>query len=1110
MSAPELPTYLLELFGPATPGKTTSQVYAERFSDEESRLLKAHISGNLTKYINNLKLDPSDSEPFMYSFMQGIIGVTTLYFYYCAVPAIIYYVVSRITLGEFHVLLFDPIFRSRWLHGIPVTHEYNTRKTPHASSSATVDDSFYTTGVDLYIFEKSVDPSINHLSFYDHFIANVPKATLRIEAQARTISSVFERFQRRMAEINTFVSTRTLSQCLNDSAKFIECIEDLRTIYLFYFKGGNSIRQIMTSTNNYLDPSISIKNINDIIPYGSDFDTNILVNPFLSTVHFNNLCTIFNIFIPQISQYISIPTQFRDALLKPADDATKLVGISDEQELQMNNLVSGYSELNVHYLGNQSKKRDKAIADFGKEKPRKFFVSPQKTLATGLVCTKMTQKDISGNLVSETFSSFPTLVHDASDSIIKKHMIKGPLNDYCLGCLQYSINISIPKFQLNRYFLKFKLGEQISKTNLKYRLFDVDGTFNAEMLDISIVNPQYTINTDNTTYSCELLELWLSSTDCYKILIDDKYKLLDTMKSKLPSFGTDAITNLRFPVFVNSINMQINDLTLTMEDTLREKKYEKLKKRLNRLLTLHYVKAVSPFYEKDPIVDMLYYDNIANLATPIPSEFFTIIGITEDSVKDETKLKHIRGLFEYYTAQFESNFYKDLMERGFNLFDLEYRPGSATTKLHDFVGQLMGHYLTTVILKSSLASKKTSDTVYGFHSFLLNLFDISSQNIGNEFIRFAFKTPSDTDQSLFIQRTGVVSKNIGDSSCTLKYNTLNFEVHRDYQADSLSILLDNKDNNYRIPSFFVACLTWSMYKGAIQIDKTKLHDSMKLFLDFALQNVTFTPMPFAPSYGPFMQKPVILEAGNKLDPVDMASTKFQIIQTLAFISEKIQQKVNLTPGAWSFDLVTEAPDLYYMLVNCFTRLSYYDTEIDSVIKTTIGNIDYTAIIKKLYNIVKTDPTGLQTFCDAKFHKTAKPKNSYTIYPRYVDPDTVYMTFHYNPFLSLVLKNDMYLQHRDSINSIEDYTNDTIVYIPTTNKLFILDSEKDDVFLFKELEIGSELTVENTSTGNIIYIKENTSMIAGFVSGGAAGGKLRKSRRYKTRKSNRKTRKSRRL
>lgn len=1035
----------------AIPGKPLEE-QVKHYSDEESRLLKAHISGALTKYINNLKLKNDDTVPFMYYYMQSVIGVATLIFYFCAAPAICLELKS-ITLAEFHILLFDPVFRRRWLHKKQITHTYNMFKSKNEANNTST--SIYDT-VTLPPARVENTHLTNNANFVDA-LKSINRTDINSVSPEHIamITPLYTEFLERIRIIGEFIHLRTLTQCLDNSNEFIACMEDLRTIYLFYYKGGNSIRTIIETTNKY-SPHMQIENLNQLIPYGSDFDTNFLINPFLSLDRFEKIKTIIEIFIPQISQYIIVPKKFKEKLASLADDI--FIGDSSEQELQMKILRHGF-ELNSQYLN--EKNREKSQTHFNRENERLFYISPQTSIeeGKGIVRTKISVPMEDKKTGRLTMSSFPNIEYKEGD-VIRRHMIRS-LKDRCFDSLQYSINKTIPKFELYRYFLTFKLGERITKTNLKHRLIDINGTFNAEMLDISIVSPRYTVDKDENYVSCELVELWLDSFDVFKIAVEDKYKLMSEMKKQLPSFGESNDFTM-FPVFVNSIDMQLKDLTLAVKDTLIEKKYEKVQKRINRLYALHYTKIISPYYKKDPISDILYAKEIIQLQTPINKEFLAYIEKTD--VTDANLLEHYRAFYEYHIAQTESEFYKTYRQYLKIVYDdgLEH-------DFTEFLAELIKLYLQTI----DISRKTSSDTIVEFHEFLKGHFASGVPLI--EFVPHTKNTfySSDEDYSITILDKTFYFK-------TFTHTFVDVDVNQ-----VLGFLLRNPNNNYRIPSFFLHFFLQSYIKNKESLINN-LHPSSRAFIDFALKEEYTYQIPKLENFTQTVTQ-INFEPSDTYDifAADTVYFKFIIITTLAFISEKVIMRQ--LDGKTTSNTFNAAPGLMNSLYQTLQMIQHFTPEMRTLMETTIYTKDITKFLYSLYTKVGSElenslfpaVTG-ELPTEYPYYLIIQQKEQQTEQQK--DDDIYYKkVFVYNYFLSNAFSRPIYTQ----LSEVKDEfigPYDIIMYEVSQNKIYRLTTDDHgNVWLPEEIPIFEDLNVFRVVNNELQLLRtmdESPSMVGG--------------------------------
>jgi hypothetical protein len=822
-------------------------------------MLKSHIVGALTKYLNNLSI-LGESRPFMFDYMQSVIGVSTLIFYYCAGPAICL-LLSELTIQDFHYLFIDKIFRKRWLQGMRITHPFNAFRSTRSVNTVDVPRDITKSAEEYYatrekrIQHRYSDMNLNNSNFYTMLIDERVYDFRYNDEIGIALRPLYDRFMTRMYETFEFLSNHSLNDCIvGHNQRFVECVEDLRTIYMFYYKGGNSIRAIIETTNTYLPPTLKIDNLNEIIPFGSDFDTNFLINPYLP--NFEKIRATIELFIPIISQFIFIPAAFKHRLENPADDI--FTGKTNDQELAMKILADSYS-LTGQYL--KVKQQDKVARDYRREKKRLFFNQPQQfqlpasTTGMNLNGRPQTVPDtipvrtkINTGQKIYFMKTLPQLTLDAAerfvqrntfDSLIYKHF-PSSMSDMCFNSLQYSINKSIPKFDLYRYFLNFKLGERITKTNVDSRLIDIEGYFPAEMLDISIVMPTYTTDKDNTTVSCELLELWQNSNDIYKVTVYDKYKIVSLLQTKLPTFGHATAPLFQdLPLFINSVRIQIDDLKQAIKDSIDEKKPEKIPKRLRRIRALQYSKLVTTFYEKDPINDILVFNDVAELDWEIPQSFLDILGEHDQSQirgpENTLKRKNMRVLFEYYESTFKSKFYAQISPYiqifGITRSDATWQPLS----LEDFFKQFLrifwsawkgggtifpGFDRRTQVLRnaSTYSSVPHLNMIQDFHDIVKHIFS-----------RFIIMQDGD-EVNYHVSTEEIANDYTSHFAFWLLYRPIIITVPPNHLDMLLSVILKNPTNDYRVSGFLLYFLFANSIEGRLNRALQGSHQVTKRFL----------------------------------------------------------------------------------------------------------------------------------------------------------------------------------------------------------------------------------------------------------------------------------------
>ena len=753
---------------------------------EESRLLKAHITSVLTKYVNTLYHNPGDKIPYMYDYTQTVIGIFTIMLYYCAAPFICNIILEDIAHNKdaFVALLDDKFFSDYWKYNTSKRHAFNSFASKSADNSpvnAKGNKNMNYVRPKIHYTTEEIKRIVSFEDVHKDILKRLDPSQTRYNAAPDKNNAALRKFIARMIYIRDTFWTYQYKNI--DKDIFAECMEDLRTLYVFYFKGGNSIRAIVESFNERASTNIKINDIDKTIPYGSDFDTNILINPYLPLSTFNKIQSVMEAFIPQISQYIKLPIKLKDSLISPDRETMRTMftnpGNPSEQELQMNIAMNVYDKLNKHYVTDNSAKPEfNKVTIMNKkleEAKRKPIVSISPDIETVtdkqiirttvvLNCSDPIIPDNCNSSISSKSSQYYPYMYYARENALTKYM-SAPNKESCFKCLQYSINETIAKFRLHRFFLKFQFGQLVKRSNGKHRLINEEGFYNAEMFDISIVQPYYILNSTKDHYTCELIELWNNAGDIYKRRVIDKYGLLRDFANNVPMMkGSDTYV----PLFINGIDIQINDIVGAIQDTINQGNIEKLPKRIKRLRLLNYLKALSPQYTADPVRDILVFDKYISLDIPINNTFYEMFTMFKQDGHD--KYLH-RAIWEYYLSQVNNKFFKGLASM---IQSIEYN--GITTPLNGLIGLLMNEAIVTYRAE---ASHTAINCIYHIHTHVKTKF----QSL------FVFMKGDET------QKDDLEISVLTHTSRALKYKPSKF-------SDMLAYSMNDSDNDYRISILF--------------------------------------------------------------------------------------------------------------------------------------------------------------------------------------------------------------------------------------------------------------------------------------------------------------------
>lgn len=599
------------------------------YKKEEKQKIKRHIISSITKYFNTsyvklnnrneieeITFDKSKATiniPLAQLYGEQFVGAANYILYIIASPYICNIIINNLKslpqeerLIQLLTLCNDDRFYNVYLLN-KVCHNFNLNcsknKTEYSFETEYSFDS--NTKLNNPILKKLInvikssklkmeymfDENINGIDSYTIFTNRIPETLIMaIKSNQEFIQELEKIYNRLVIILQTVVNFLNKRPINLYEKNLLEIMEYLSPFYILYFKGGNSIIKIFEKFNNTCvgyDEKFKIP-INNIISYGSDFDTNILISPYLNNKIYNEIHNIIELFIPQISQFIKFPKKFLEAYNNPNEEFMKifeklLINKKENFEEQyMNIILNSYEKFKDYlYKGSRIKaskfilnSRDKKILKMIPEKKKDFTVKT-------IVLEKNDSKIIKRNILT-----FPNSFR-LSDST---KILPEPKNDYCLDCLQLNINKTIDEFTLFRFFIKFKFDDYLEYQNPTSRLISLNNWFNAEILDISIVKNIY-INKFGKSF-CEGIELWNNILDLYKEKCEDSIGIIQNLKNiyNVNLIQEPGKTEYKYLLyFCNGIHLQYNDLLVTISDNIKNKDTAKLDKRLIRFNTLCFV-----------------------------------------------------------------------------------------------------------------------------------------------------------------------------------------------------------------------------------------------------------------------------------------------------------------------------------------------------------------------------------------------------------------------------------------------------------------------------------------------------------------------------------------
>lgn len=611
--------------------------------------IKQHITSAITKFFNTLYYDEKsrtythvkqpNTKPISYQYNENFIGVSNFIFYIINAPLICNELLNFFSVVspdkkrlQALILLLDTRFQNIYVLG-KKCHVFNSI----CSRSSDLSSKFTDESKNLFEqneilkniikFENlNLTLELDHLgsptlSPYDILVPKINSifSSLNNEEQIKifTVTDLVI-----AAIMNILKEIKNATERL-DTLSFVDfsaIMEWLSPFFIYYFKGGNSLHKIFERYNEQCigeDEQFKI-DITNVIPYGSDFDTNLLISPYLNNYIYNKISNIVEISISQISQFIQFPSDMLHKFENPTADLNNtikdlLVGKKDSFEKKyMNILFNSYEIVSKYMFKNKYQKQERQTKKERENKEKHFITLRAETIQTNpnqlpIPVITVYQASDSKRFWWNSFSKFnPATISD-------RYINPTEMSD---GLLQLNINKSIEGFNLFRFFLKFQFNTYDKKSNPTARLTDLHKCFNNEVLDISVIKNRYVKKGDK--YYGESVELWNNALDIFKDFVVAETNILRRLKDKYshlrisPMLFTisNGVNNIEgFPYFCNGVRLQYEDLLVTIGDNVRNKKTEKLEKRIKRFKVISQV----ALFDLSKEYNKYYYEYFLNI-----------------------------------------------------------------------------------------------------------------------------------------------------------------------------------------------------------------------------------------------------------------------------------------------------------------------------------------------------------------------------------------------------------------------------------------------------------------------------------------------------------------
>lgn len=598
------------------------------YNKENKTSIKQHVTSAITKYFNTVyyeeilgeftHLIQPNTRPISYQYCENFIGVSNFIFYIINAPMIcdgllkVFQERNTTAYGKNRnrmqaiVLLLDTRFQNIWVLN-KRCHVFNSICSGGGGGKFDEIGS-----ADLYTQNEILKSIVKFkdLKLKLELEPGNPPTSTPCEILSNEINKIFPTLTpdevvkiqnatdiiiSEIIRILQYIKGQTESMLNWSLIDFSVLMEVLSPFFIYYFKGGNSLHKIFEKYNAQCtgeDENFKI-DITNVVPYGSDFDTNLLISPYLDNVIYDLISDIVEISIPQISQFIQFPHDMLSKFMRPPKEFNNkiielLVGNKDSFEKKyMNILFNSYKITSKYMFKDKYEKKERTTWKEEQEKDKHFITLKAETIQSFPVSTVYQAPD--GNKF--WYYSFSKI----DPTTLSRRYINPTENNN--GYLQLNINKSIEGFNLFRYFLKFQFNKYDQNSNPTARLIDLKKYFNNEVLDISVIKNKYVKK--GQKYYAESVELWNNAIDIFKnftvadinILkrLNEKYNDLLKNSPELFSLSHEGKKIYGFPYFCNGVRLQYEDLLNTIKDNVRENKTEKLEKRIKRFKAISQV-----------------------------------------------------------------------------------------------------------------------------------------------------------------------------------------------------------------------------------------------------------------------------------------------------------------------------------------------------------------------------------------------------------------------------------------------------------------------------------------------------------------------------------------
>lgn len=357
----------------------------------------------------------------------------------------------------------------------------------------------------------------------------------------------------------------------------------MKHFFVLHLKGGNAIRLLAMDFNDRVSgySKMSMAQINALIPYGSDWDTNLLISPYLPSLLRTKIEHVLQLEIPRAMKYLTSQVTMDNYGMKFVEKTDEKHGARTKLKAEVEgSFVAGEYEI-------KQGRPPIDVNNLVRPSTRHYgirVIRPALSQAGDMAYEKKVYKKENGNDL-EKLSVVP-------EEVCSKDLPPG-CEDFT-GSLQYSVNYTIPAFTLHRILYLFEFGDYTFRDRMiGSKLININQDevttlrrkFKSELIDVSIVNNVYSTPEGFAESNCELVSLWMGVSRLVTPTVDLPF---------IPPETPESRSYTKLPMYVSSLVDIQHDLITTLKESIARGDVGKVPKRLKRLNAVSRLACLHP------------------------------------------------------------------------------------------------------------------------------------------------------------------------------------------------------------------------------------------------------------------------------------------------------------------------------------------------------------------------------------------------------------------------------------------------------------------------------------------------------------------------------------